>query len=86
MEKLEECAAVREFTADISSGDTLFVFRKDYDLGDVIPVKSVKYGISKHFRISAINEIMEDDGSSYKITLSNYEEELKKKNITTEEG
>ena len=86
MEKLEECAAIREFTADISSGDTLFVFRKDYDLGDVIPVKSVKYGIAKQFRISEIDEIQEDDGSSYKITLSNYDDELKKKNITTEEG
>lgn len=74
LKKLLENKKKSEFDCEIDTSSSLFVFRKDFDLGDVIKVESRKYGILKYFRISKVNEINED-GESFKFTLSPYEEE-----------
>lgn len=57
--KLDEVAMTKDFKVEIKLENKTFVYGKDYMLGDIIKVKSEKYGISKLFRLTGVNTIKE---------------------------
>lgn len=69
--KLDEYKQKHEFTCEIDLTNESFIFGEDYVLGDIVKVKSNKYGFVKWFRISGIDEI-EEDGYSVKATLTEW--------------
>lgn len=76
IQELADHSAKDTFTCKIDPTDTLFRFRLDYDLGDVVFVESVRYKIDNElYRISQITEIDEDGTETVEISLSKYENE-----------
>ena len=69
--KLDEVRKKEEFTCEIDLTNQTFQFGKDYFTGDIIKVKSQKYGFIKWFRISKILEI-DEDGYSIQATLTEW--------------
>lgn len=79
MEALSEHMSVDSFSCGIDTTDSLFRFRIDYDLGDIIHVENVRYGIyDALYRISEVCEIDENGTESVDLTLSKYETEISK--------
>lgn len=77
LESLSEHMSVDSFNCGIDTEDSLFQYGVDYDLGDIIHVDSVKYGINDElYRISEICEIDENGTESVEITLSKYDTEI----------
>lgn len=75
IEKLLERRAIREFTAEVNSGDSLFRFGEDYELGDIVKTNSKRYALAKYFRIQGVRMIEELGTETIKLTLTDYEEE-----------
>lgn len=72
-EKLMEHKAINKFECQINSSDSLYTYRKDYFVGDVVQVESVKYGINMMMRITAAELVIEDD-RKVNLTLEEYTE------------
>lgn len=58
-EKLAEALFESKFTADVIDGN--MTFGTDYNLGDIMPVKLVKYGVSFSARVVSATRIYEKD-------------------------
>lgn len=58
--KLMEHRAKSEFECTVNSNDSLYTYRKDYFVGDIVPTESVKYGINTKMRITGANLVIED--------------------------
>lgn len=59
--KLMEHRRKSQFECTINSSDSLYTYRKDYFVGDIVPTESVKYGINTNMRITGANLIIEDN-------------------------
>lgn len=80
IESLSEHQRINTFSCEIDPNDSLFQFRKDYDLGDIVYVESIKYGINNElYRISEIVETDENGEETVEVTLSKYEDETSSK-------
>ena len=75
LEQMAGYGAVKSFEGKIEP-NTTFVYRNDYDLGDIVTVQN-GYGISISARITEVVEVFDDRGSSV---------EPKFEKITAEEG
>ena len=64
-EKLEETSKVRSYTASISGNN--YVYREDYNLGDIVSIKNDKWDISYKDRIIEINEQYDSAGITINI-------------------
>jgi hypothetical protein len=58
-EKLAEALFESKFTADVINGN--MTYGEDYNLGDIMPVKLVKYGVSFSARVVSATRIFEKD-------------------------
>lgn len=58
MEKLAENSIAESFECD-TGADINFVYKKDYDLGDIVTIKKRAWGITQDQRIEEIQEIYE---------------------------
>lgn len=80
VESLSEHQSINIFSCEVDPNDSLFQFRKDYDLGDIVYVESVKYGINNElYRISEISESDENGEETVEVTLSKYDDETSSK-------
>ncbi|WP_040463266.1 siphovirus ReqiPepy6 Gp37-like family protein [Amedibacillus dolichus] len=70
--KLDEQERIIEFSCDVDLSNESFIFGKDYFLGDIVKIRSLKYNVSKWFRISEINDI-DESGHSIVATFTEYE-------------
>ncbi|EPY2290968.1 siphovirus ReqiPepy6 Gp37-like family protein [Clostridium sporogenes] len=69
-EKLSECNEVQSFDAKINiQGNN--VYKKDFNLGDIITVKDKKWGLTLNRRITEIEEIYESKGVTINAILGN---------------
>lgn len=70
LEKLEENSSRKAFECDtIPYGN--FVYKQNYDLGDIVTVKKGTWGLTENLRITEIMEIYEHDIMSIVPTLGN---------------
>ncbi|AQT85699.1 hypothetical protein ERICIV_00897 [Paenibacillus larvae subsp. larvae] len=68
--KLAECKEIFTFDSKINIQGNL-VYKKDFDLGDIITAISEKYGMAVQARITEIEEIYDTNGFSVHATLGN---------------
>lgn len=67
--KLDEMqASSRQFSFDMATNSVAGTFGKDYDLGDVVPVLSKKYGLYTYARVTGANFI-EEEGKGLRINI-----------------
>lgn len=64
-EKLEETAQARSYTASITGNN--YVYRRDYDLGDIVSVRNDKWDILYSDRITEINEQYSNTGMTVEV-------------------
>lgn len=64
-EKLEETSQVKSYTASITGNN--YVYREDYELGDIVTVRNDKWDILYSDRIIEINETYSDEGMTIDI-------------------
>ncbi len=69
-EKLAELSKKEEITASVQVGEQ-FQYRTDFNLGDIVTVKSRTYGITLGMRISEVLEVYELTGYQCRVTLQN---------------
>ena len=66
-EKLSAYGRIDCFSADVTADS--YVYREDYDLGDIVNVSVPKYGIYADFRITEIEEVYEKGERSLSLTF-----------------
>lgn len=64
-EKLSETSQVRSYTASITGNN--YVYRVDYELGDIVTVRNDKWGVMYSDRIIEINEQYSDEGMTVNV-------------------
>lgn len=70
LEKLEENKLSKSFECDtIALGN--FIYKTDYDLGDIVTVKKSSWDVSNESRITEVMEIYEHDVMQVALTLGN---------------
>ncbi|KEI92150.1 siphovirus ReqiPepy6 Gp37-like family protein [Clostridium botulinum] len=69
-EKLSECEEIQTFDSKINTNGNN-VYKKDYDLGDIVTVVDKKWGIRIDTRITEIEEIYEEKGLEVNVTFGN---------------
>ncbi|HCL4466704.1 TPA: siphovirus ReqiPepy6 Gp37-like family protein [Clostridium botulinum] len=69
-EKLEECQEIQTFDSKINTQGNN-VYKKDYDLGDIVTVIDKKWGIRIDTRITEIEEIYEEKGLEVNVVFGN---------------
>ncbi|MCW6105663.1 siphovirus ReqiPepy6 Gp37-like family protein [Clostridium sporogenes] len=69
-EKLEECQEIRTFDSKINTNGNN-VYKKDFDLGDIVTVVDKNWGIRIDTRITEIEEVYEEKGLEVNITFGN---------------
>lgn len=69
-EKLAECYEVQTFDSKINTQGNN-VYKKDYDLGDIVTVVDKKWGIRIDTRITEIEEIYEEKGQDINVVFGN---------------
>jgi hypothetical protein len=69
-EKLAELARVMSFESQLLTNSNL-VYRKNYDLGDIVTVLNRKWGVTMDARITEIIEVYEPAGYSLQATFGN---------------
>lgn len=73
---LAENKVSESFTAEINPYVENAVYLRDYDLGDIVNIKSHKWGIITQARITEINEIYENNGMKISVVFG-YEKPIK---------
>jgi hypothetical protein len=68
IDKLNENAAIENFDVAVSP-DTGYVYKVDYDLGDIVFVKQSKWGLSRKNRITRISEVYENGAERIVLTV-----------------
>ena len=66
--KLSEAAKVESFDSKINPRSNL-VYKKDYDLGDIVTVRDNRWGLTVDERITEIEEVYEEDGFNVFVTV-----------------
>ncbi|MCW6061439.1 siphovirus ReqiPepy6 Gp37-like family protein [Clostridium sporogenes] len=69
-EKLEECQEVQTFDSKINTNGNN-VYKKDFDLGDIVTVVDKNWGIRIDTRITEIEEVYEEKGLEVNIIFGN---------------
>ncbi|KRU42198.1 siphovirus ReqiPepy6 Gp37-like family protein [Clostridium sporogenes] len=69
-EKLSECEEIQTFDSKINTQGNN-VYKKDYDLGDIVTVVDKKWGIRIDARITEIEEIYEEKGLEVNVVFGN---------------
>ncbi|NFQ85111.1 hypothetical protein FDG04_07270 [Clostridium sporogenes] len=69
-EKLEECQEIQTFDSKINTNGNN-VYKKDFDLGDIVTVVDKNWGIRIDTRITEIEEVYEEKGLEVNITFGN---------------
>lgn len=68
LEKLSELVPINSFSTEIVI-DGQMKYREDFNLGDIVTCKSVKYGIQLDVRVTEIKEVFEPTGYKISATL-----------------
>lgn len=68
LEKLAELSAVSSFDVDINTFGSL-KYKADFDLGDLVEIRSNRWDVSVQRRITEVNEFYDKTGSSIEIIL-----------------
>lgn len=69
--KLAERNKVFNITGEISLESNLFKFRRDYNIGDRVKIRSTKLGLSKTAELTGIEEVFEDNKHTLLPTFDN---------------
>lgn len=69
-EKLEECKEIQTFDSKINTNGNN-VYKKDFDLGDIVTIVDKKWGIRIDTRITEIEEIYEEKGLEVNVVFGN---------------
>lgn len=69
-EKLSECCKIQTFNSKINTNGNN-IYKKDYDLGDIVTVIDKKWGIQLNTRITEIEEVYEEKGLEINIVFGN---------------
>ncbi|WP_096635848.1 siphovirus ReqiPepy6 Gp37-like family protein [Clostridium cochlearium] len=69
-EKLEECKEIQTFDSKINTQGNN-VYKKDFDLGDMVTIVDKKWGIRLNAKITEIEEIYEENGLEINIIFGN---------------
>ncbi|NFG01776.1 hypothetical protein FCV36_05400 [Clostridium sporogenes] len=69
-EKLSECEEIQTFDSKINTNGNN-VYKKDYDLGDIVTVVDKKWGIRIDTRITEIEEVYEEKGLEVNVVFGN---------------
>jgi hypothetical protein len=69
-QKLAELKQAQSFEVNISPSGS-FIYGTDWDLGDLVTVRSSKWGITMHSRITEVKEIYESSGFNLEATFGN---------------
>ncbi|WMJ81978.1 siphovirus ReqiPepy6 Gp37-like family protein [Clostridium sp. MB40-C1] len=69
-EKLEECNEIQTFNSRLNTNGNN-VYKKDFDLGDIVTVVDKKWGIRIDARITEIEEVYEQQGLSINVVFGN---------------
>lgn len=68
LEKLASCLQTLQVEAELGQG--LMVYGRDYFLGDIVPLKLVRYGLRLSARICAVRTVYERTGKTVSAVLS----------------
>ncbi|NEZ94463.1 hypothetical protein EXM58_00625 [Clostridium botulinum] len=69
-EKLSECEEIQTFDSKINTNGNN-VYKKDYDLGDIVTVVDKKWGLRIDTRITEIEEVYEEKGLEVNVVFGN---------------
>lgn len=69
LEKLSEKSKTQSFEGEVDFGS--YTYRKDYDVGDLVTVRD-RHGITADVRITAVEEIEDNDGYTVTPTFSDF--------------
>ncbi|NFC87518.1 hypothetical protein EXN13_07450 [Clostridium botulinum] len=69
-EKLSECKKIETFNSKINIQSNN-VYKKDYDLGDVVTIRDKKWNLMINERITEIEEIFDNNGKSVNVMFGN---------------
>ncbi|NFB57066.1 hypothetical protein EXM89_12245 [Clostridium botulinum] len=69
-EKLSECTKIQTFDSKVNTNGNN-VYKKDYNLGDIVTIVDKKWGIRIDTRITEIEEIYEEKGLEVNVTFGN---------------
>lgn len=69
-EKLEECKEIQTFDSRINTNGNN-IYKKDYDLGDIVTIVDKKWGLTIDARITEIEEVYEQQGLSINVVFGN---------------
>ncbi|BDB01705.1 hypothetical protein CBOS2020_17790 [Clostridium botulinum] len=69
-EKLSECEEIKTFDSKINTNGNN-VYKKDFDLGDIVTIVDKKWGIRIDTRITEIEEIYEEKGLEVNVVFGN---------------
>ena len=70
LEKLAEQLPTMEISADLGQG--LMQYGTDYQLGDIVPIKHTRYGLTVSARISQAKTVYERGGKIVTVVLDDY--------------
>lgn len=68
--KLAEMAKVESFDSKVNLKSN-YIYKVDYDLGDIVTIKNKKWNLTIDTRITEIQEVYEEDGFNIFITFGN---------------
>lgn len=71
LEKLSECQKISTFTSEVNVIDSNLVYRKDFDLGDIVTCKNKDWDVVINTKITEIEEVYEDDTLEVRVTFGN---------------
>lgn len=66
--KLTEVETIQTFESEVIPNSN-FIYRQDYDLGDVVTTMNEKWGLTLNTRITSIEEVYENNNLSVKVTF-----------------
>ncbi|MBE1305660.1 hypothetical protein G4W71_16775 [Clostridium botulinum] len=69
-EKLSECEEIQTFDSKVNTNGNN-VYKKDYDLGDIVTVVDKKWGIRIDTRVTEIEEVYEEKGLEVNVVFGN---------------
>lgn len=70
IQKLLETPIIETFEGNVFP-NTTFKYEKDWDLGDIVNMQNLKWGVSMDTRITEVIETYEEDGLTLEVTFGN---------------
>lgn len=71
LKKLNDCKEIKTFDANINLVSNSFIYKQDFDLGDLVTVKASNIGVVVNTRITEIEEVYEVGQIKINITFGN---------------